>query len=62
MEVKGEIVSKRGKKVCKWGPGMAVMLTKEAREIGWDTNTFLRVIVIDTKDGKKVVLEEMGSV
>lgn len=56
------VISKRGKKVCKWGPGLAVLITRECRRIGWTSNTFLRVIVLDTKDGKKIVLEEMGNV
>lgn len=62
MKVEGEVISKRGKKVVKWGPGLAVLLTKEAREIEWTDETFLRVIVLNTDEGKKVVLERMGSV
>ena len=57
------IISKRGKKIVKWGPGLAVLITKEARKIGWDSNTFLRVIVIVDEAGKtRIILEKMGSV
>ncbi len=61
-KIEGEIISKRGKKVVKWGPGMAVLITKEAKKIGWDTNTFLRILVLDDKKKKRIVLEEMGNV
>lgn len=56
------ILSKRGKKVVRWGPGLAVLITKEAREIGWDDKTFVRIMVVESRGEKKIVLERMGDV
>ena len=61
MRIEGEVVSKRGKKVVKWGPGMAVLLTKEAKLIGWDTDTFVRISVLNSKGNNVIVLEKIGS-
>ena len=56
------MLSKRGKKVVKWGPGLAVLITKEARQIGWDDKTFLRIMVIEDAGEKRIVMEKMGEV
>lgn len=52
-------MGKRGKKVVKWGSGMAILIAKEAKKIGWDTETFLRLIVIDDGKEKRIVLEKI---
>ena len=57
-----EVISKRGKKLVKWGPGLVVFLTKEARELGWGSDSLVRVSVVKDKDNKKVVIEEVGKV
>ena len=62
MIIEGEVVSKRGKKVVKWGPGLAVLITREARKVSWDDKTFLRLIVIDDGKEKRIILEKMGEV
>lgn len=62
MKIEGQVISRKGKKVCRWGPGLAVLITREARKIGWDDKTFLRIIVIDDGKEKRIVLEKMGDV
>ena len=62
MIIEGEVVSKRGKKVVKWGPGLAVQITREASKVSWEDKTFLRLIVIDDGNEKRIVLEKMGDV
>ena len=53
---------KTAKKVVKWGKGLVVFITKEAREIGWDDRTMLRVSV-EEEDGKKFIkLEKLGRI
>lgn len=62
MQLEGKVISKRGKKVVKWGPGMAVLITKEAKLIGWNTDTFLRLLVVNDGKQKRIILEEIGRV
>lgn len=62
MEIKGDVVSKRGKKVVKWGPGLAVLITKEARKIDWTDNTFVRLLVLDDGKEKRIVIEKVGEI
>lgn len=57
-----ETISKRGKKIVKWGHGLVVFLTKEAKELGWDDKTFVRISVIKDGNKKKVSIEEMARV
>ena len=53
---------KSGKKVVVWGKGLVVFITKEARELGWDNRTMLRVSV-ENDDGKKYIkLEKLGRI
>ncbi len=53
---------KSGKKVVVWGKGLVVFITKEARELGWDDRTMLRVSV-ENDDGKKYIkLEKLGRI
>ena len=62
MNISGDVISKQGKKVVKWGPGLAVLITKEAKKVGWDANTFVRILVLDDKKEKRIVLKKMGDV
>jgi len=39
-----------------------VLITKETRQIGWDDKTFLRVMVIEDKGEKRILMERMGEV
>jgi len=53
---------KSGKKIVNWGKGLVVFITKEARELGWDDRTMLRVSV-ENEDGKKFIkLEKLGRI
>jgi len=45
--MKFKTLSKRGKKIVKWGPGFVVFVTREIKDLGWDDKTFVRVSVID---------------
>lgn len=55
-----EQLTKRGKKIVKWGPGYVVFITKEAKSFGWDDKTFVRLIA--DKKTKKIIIEELGKV
>ena len=50
---------KSAKKVVKWGKGLVVFITTEAKEIGWDDRTIVKVSVED-EDGKKFIKLEKG--
>lgn len=43
---------KRAKKIIRWGKGLVVFITREAKEIGWDDRTLVAVSS-DEKEGKK---------
>lgn len=43
---------KRAKKIIRWGKGLVVFITTEAKELGWDDRILLSVS-IDEKEGKK---------
>ena len=57
-----EVIGKRGKKLVKWGPGLVVFLTKEAKVLGWGSDSLVRVSVVKDNDKKKIVIEEVGKV
>jgi hypothetical protein len=62
MEISDKVISKQGKKVVNWGPGLAIMITKEARKIGRDSDTFVRLLVLDYGKQKRIVIEKIGEV
>ena len=55
-----EVISKRAKKIVKWGLGMVVFVTTEAKELGWDPNSLVRVCVVKDGNVKKITIEEIG--
>jgi len=46
------------KKIVPWGNGLAVYLTKEANELGWDRNTKVVVYAIEDQDGKGILIRK----
>lgn len=53
---------KTGKKIVVWGKGLVVFITKEAKKLGWDDRTMLRVSV-EEEDGKDFIkLEKLGRI
>ncbi len=52
-----EINSVTKKKVIRWGPGLGVFITTEAKAYGWDDSTKVKVTALK---GKKIIIEEFS--
>ncbi len=50
---------KNVKKVIRWGKGLSVFITKEARILGWDDKTHVIISVIEDEEGRKIVIREL---
>ena len=47
------------KKVNKWGKGLSVFITKEAKLFGWDDETYITVSAMQDEEGKKIVIRKI---
>jgi len=49
---------KKVKKVIKWGKGLAVFITTEAKMFGWDDETYITVSAMRDEEGQKIVIRK----
>lgn len=54
-----EILSKSVKKVIRWGKGLSVFVTKEAKMIGWDDKTYVSLSVVEHDGEKRIVIRKV---
>ena len=47
------------KKILRWANGYGVFITTEAKKFGWNDKTKLRVIAVEEKGKKKIVIEKI---
>lgn len=57
--MKREVISKKAKKISRQHENFIVFVTPEAKELGWDENTMVRVKVVE-EDGEGKILIEKG--
>jgi hypothetical protein len=56
--VKAKTLAMNIKKIVPWGNGLAIYLTKEAKELGWNTKTRVVVSIIENQEGKAIIIRE----
>jgi hypothetical protein len=54
--MKGKAISKRAKKLVRWHNSYVIFLTPEAKELGWNERTIVKISLL--KDEKKIVIEK----
>lgn len=47
------------KKVNKWGKGLSVFITKEAKLFGWDDEMYITVLAMRDEEGEKIVIRKV---
>ena len=53
-----ETLARNVKKVNKWGKGLSVFVTKEAKLFGWDDETYIIVSAMRDEEGDKIVIRK----
>lgn len=48
------------RKVVRWHEGYVIFLTKECKELGWDTKTIVRAHIEKEKDKERIIIEKAG--
>lgn len=51
---------KKAKKIIRWGKGLVVFVTTEAKELGWNDRTLVAVSIND--DRKFIKLEKIAEI
>ena len=54
-----ELLSKNVKKIIKWGKGLSVFITKEAKLLDWDDSTYVVIEVIKDKNENRIVIKRV---
>ncbi len=57
--MKEETLARNVKKVNKWGKGLSVFITKEAKLFGWDDETYIIISAIQDEEGEKIVIRKI---
>lgn len=57
-----EILSKSVKKIIRWGKGLSVFVTKEAKLMGWNDKTYVAVSAVRNDDGEKIIIRKVEGV
>ena len=57
--MKEEILAKSVKKVIKWGKGLSVFVTKEAKMFKWDDKTYVSVIAVKDGAGARIIIKKL---
>jgi hypothetical protein len=52
-------LAKNIKKVVRWGSGLSVFVTKEAKLFGWDDKTSVTVSAVRDNLGEKIVIRKL---
>ena len=55
----GNVISVNEKKMVRWGAGIVVFITKEAKRFGWSTGGKVRISAVENGDTRKIVIEEL---
>jgi hypothetical protein len=53
-----ETLARNVKKVNKWGKGLSVFVTKEAKLFGWDDETYIIISAMRDEEGDKIVIRK----
>lgn len=57
--MKEEILTKTVKKVIKWGKGLSVFVTKEAKAFGWNDKTYITVSAVRENGEEKIIIKKI---
>ena len=53
-----KILSKRKKKIIKWGSGLGILVTSEAKELMWSDKTKVSIEAVEDEKGKVMIIRE----
>jgi len=53
-----ETLTKSVKKVIRWGKGLAIFITKEAKTFKWDDKTYVTVAAVKDGNVEKIVIRK----
>lgn len=53
-----EIISLDEKKIVRWGEGLVVFITKEARKFEWNDKTRVKIAAVKDKKGEAIVIRK----
>ncbi|MGD2084561.1 MAG: hypothetical protein PVH61_00105 [Candidatus Aminicenantes bacterium] len=56
---KEKILAKSVKKIIRWGKGLSVFVTKEARLFKWDKSTYVSVIAVRDDEGERIIIKKI---
>lgn len=54
----GKILSKKAKKLVRWHDNYVVFVTPEAKALGWNDRTIVKVSVVEEKGERKILIEK----
>ena len=54
-----EALTKTVKKVIHWGKGLAVFITREAKQFKWTDKTYVTVTAIRDKEGERIIIKKV---
>lgn len=57
--MKDKTLAMNVKKVIRWGKGLAVFITKEAKIFKWNDRTFITVSAVRDEEGEKIVIKKV---
>lgn len=60
--MKEEILAKSVKKIIRWGKGLSVFVTKEAKLMGWNDKTYVTVSATRDDDGEKIIIKKVEGI
>ncbi|MBD3249287.1 hypothetical protein GF336_04545 [Candidatus Woesearchaeota archaeon] len=56
---KDSIMTIREKKLIRWGNGYAVYITSEAKKLGWNDKSRVKVFAVEDADGKSIIIKKL---
>jgi len=54
-----EIISLDEKKIVRWGEGLVVFITNEARKFEWDDKTRVKIAAVRDHKGEAIVIRKI---
>ena len=53
-----DILTMNVKKIVPWGNGLAIYVTKEAKELGWNDKTKIVLYTLEDEKGKAILIRK----